>query len=239
MNLIRKVFLFLILVSLTSKTYSQYSLSFGNVDPIISDTAYMESLLGISLTIVNIGSDDINFPISVSSKVNSENFYELAYFYFDDDDPLLVGDSFSLNWPEFDPSSGLIYGGFIEVNQETGFFNGDNIIVVWPSVSTQFINQGEIVSVEQYVHSVHVIDAVTTLSTHPKSTDLTVVISSNWIEVKSEKTIELIEIYNLEGQKILIDRDTKINIQNLAAGLYLVSASLTDRSKKYVKILIH
>ena len=159
-------------------------------------------------------------------------------FFFNDTTPLLVGESFQINWPEFDPSSGLVVGGFIEVSQERGFVVGDNIIVVWPSVSPNVEGPEEIVTVEQYVHQVHIINE---LASVPVANDdeFKLIRSPYGIEICSKKAVVLTEIYNIEGQKVVLEHDTKLNIQNLPPGLYIVSSALSDGSRKFVKILIH
>jgi len=100
------------------RAQSEYSLSFGYYDPVISDTAYMEGILGVSLSVVNNGGDTIFSPIQVLCGVNSELSVlgGSTLLYSDDEDYYLApGDSFHLGWPEIDSASSSIIGGYVHV----------------------------------------------------------------------------------------------------------------------------
>jgi hypothetical protein len=94
-----KLIILLMLSAFFGRAQSEYSLSFGYYDPVISDTAYMEGILGLSLSVVNNGDDTIFWPIQVICGVNSEvlTLGDSTLLYPDDGGYYLAsGDSFHL-----------------------------------------------------------------------------------------------------------------------------------------------
>lgn len=155
------------LSAFTAKAQSEYSLSFGYYDPIISDTAYMDGVLGISASIKNTGQDTIFWPLHLMYAANSDvGVVEGDILSADEDFFLAPSDSIYIGWPNIDTVTSIFVGGYIAVNEQKGFYDGDNIIVVWPAVFDSFLDEGTTLTVEQYMQEVYVIDNTSGKKTH-------------------------------------------------------------------------
>ncbi len=224
------------------KAQSNYSLSFGHYNPIISDTAYMGGILGVSLSVVNNGSDTIFWPIQLMCGVNSEVSVlgEGPLLSPDDENYYLApGDSFHLGWPEVDSASSSIIGGYVHVKSQNGFVDGDNIIVVWPVV---FDNEEvDIVTIEQYTQEVYVIDEVSGIRTHIEEPNFKVFLTSDsrlYVEGQ-EKQIVSLEVYELSGKKIARQNSkTEVNTRHFTKGIYVLVVGFKDGQKQSTKVFI-
>lgn len=204
------------------KAQSEYSLSFGYYNPVISDTAYMEGILGVSLSVVNDGSDTIFWPIQVVCAINSEVLVlgdSTLLYPYDGDYYLAPGDSFHLGWPEVDSVSSSIIGGYVHVKSQNGFVDGDNIIVVWPAVlDNESDEEGDIIYIEQYTQEVYVIDDVTGIKTHIKQPNFKMFLTSDsrlYVEGLGKQITALV-MYDLSGKKIIDQSINEVNTQRLA-----------------------
>jgi hypothetical protein len=197
-----KLVFLLMLGALLGKAQT-YSLSFGYYDPVISDTAHMEGILGVSANIVNTGENTINTPLHLVFALNSCSGIVDGILAEYDEFSLSPNDSVHVGWPVVDTITSGFNGGYINVNQQNGFFEGDNIIVVWPAVPNIFLEEGAVVIVEQYIQQVHVIDNITGLKTHLKKPDFRLLLSSD-----SKLEVEGIgkEINRLELMQMLVLR---------------------------------
>jgi len=238
----QKLIILLVLSAFVVKAQSEYSLSFGYYDPVISDTAYMEGILGVSLSVINNGSDTIFWPIQLVCGVNSEvlPLGDSTLLCPDDEDYYLApGDSFHLGWPEIDSASSSIIGGYIDVKSQNGFVDGDNIIVVWPVVF-DYDQGGEIISIEQYTQDVYVIDDVTGIKTHIKQPNFKVFLTSDsrlYVEGLGKQITALV-MYDLSGKKIIDQSINEVNTQHLAKGIYVLEVGFKDGEKQTTKVFI-
>lgn len=239
-----KLIILLMLSAFFGRAQSEYSLSFGYYDPVISDTAYMEGILGVSLSVVNNGSDTIFWAIQLVCSVNSEVSVlgDSALFPSGDGDYYLApGDSFHLGWPEIDSASSSIIGGYVHVKSQNGFVDGDNIIVVWPVVYDNDTNEGgEIISIEQYTQGVYVIDDITGTKTHIKQPNFKVFLTSDsrlYVEGLG-KQITALAMYDLLGKKIIDQFGNEVNTQHLAKGIYVLEVGFKDGEKQTTKVFI-
>lgn len=221
------------------KAQSNYSLSFGHYNPIISDTAHMEGILGVSLSVVNNGLDTIFWPINILCGVNSEIQVVESLTPLNEDYYLAPGDSFHLGWPEVDSTTSTIVGGYIHVKEQNGFVDGDNIIVVWPSIFDN--EETDIITIEQYTQEVYVIDDVSGIRTHIEEPNFKVYLTSDsrlYVEGQGKQIVSL-EVYELSGKKIARQNSkTEVNTRHFAKGIYVIVVGFKDGQKQTTKVFI-
>ena len=235
-----KLVFLLMLGALLGKAQT-YSLSFGYYDPVISDTAHMEGILGVSANIVNTGENTINTPLHLVFALNSCSGIVDGILAEYDEFSLSPNDSVHVGWPVVDTITSGFNGGYINVNQQNGFFEGDNIIVVWPAVPNIFLEEGAVVIVEQYIQQVHVIDNITGLKTHLKKPDFKLLLSSDSkLEVEGiGKEINRLELYDISGKKMIHKSDNKfINTKHFSKGIYVLVIAFENGEKQSTKVFI-
>jgi len=219
-----------------------YSLSFGYYDPVISDTAQMDGILGVSANIVNTGENIIDWPLHLWYMANDFiGFVEGSLVPDFVDFRLLPGDSVHIGWPTIDTATSTVTGGFIGVHQNTGFIEGDNIIVVWPAVSDSYIDDGVVIVVEQYIQNVYVLSSTADVSTHQAKPDFKLFLSSDSkLKVESlVKEIVHLEMYDVLGKKI-VEQENKlvVNTQHIPEGVYVLVVGFEDGVQQSTKVYI-
>jgi hypothetical protein len=58
------------------------------------------------------------------------------------------------------------------------------------------------------------------------------------LNIEIENDIQSIEIYNIQGQKVLYSNQKQINVSNLAAGIYMVRIQDTENNIATKKVVI-
>lgn len=159
----------------------------------------------------------------------------------DEDFFLASSDSIHIGWPTIDTVTSIFVGGYIAVNEQKGFYDGDNIIVVWPAVFDPFLDEGTTLTVEQYMQEVYVIDNTSGIKTHPSQAEFKLFIfSDSWLSVEGiEKEIDGIELYDLSGKKMISQHtNAAINTAAISNGVYVLIVAFADGEKQTAKVFI-
>lgn len=225
-----------------SKAQSDINLSFGFYNPVISDTAYMQGILGLSANIVNNGEDTIFWPLNLMYEVNNSIDLVSGGVLTEEDVSFLIapGDSLHIGWPILDTSNSEFNGGYININEQNGFYDGDNIIVVWPAIFwPDSVDDGTTITVEQYVHQVHIINNISNVETHSRKADFKMFLSSD-SKLKVEglaKEIERLDVYDLSAKKLFSQPNSNvIDIQPFAKGIYVLVVAFEDGIEQSTKV---
>ena len=224
--------LLLTIFSLAGNSQSQYSLSLSNV--IMSDTVYMSSVLGYSLDIENSGTDTICWPVEVFFSVNS-SYIELCAVFFFEEGCFAPGEIITIEWPTIDTVNSILDGGYLDVSQEKSFVEGDNVIVVWPSIPDTTV---EVIGTEQFLNTVYVIDNTTDVE---ESIEHQVHFSFNErsLTIQSPNSqLHHYELYDLMGRKVIEGQKPVIDASNLKGGVYVLSVLLKDGKRKTIKVTL-
>jgi sugar lactone lactonase YvrE len=126
--------------------------------------------------------------------------------------------------------------------------NSSNIFKLGIGVGNEFLFNGAIDDLKIYNYALGQAD-ITSLYTNNtlSSSDFTqnnleVALYPNPVRdilnIEIENDIQLVEIYNLQGQKVLSSNQKQINVSDLAAGMYMVRIQDTDNNIATKKIVI-
>lgn len=221
----KKLFIsfFSLVISFGSYAQSQYSLSFADSDIISVDTTEFSELIPLNFTLINTGTDTIFGIIPIYYSVNptnvSENEFPTVSSLFDvvfsQETPFAPGDSFIFNSDGFEI---LLDELFINVSEERNFNVGDNIIIVWPTLSTDLLNNSTFTS-EHYVKEVYILEPLAVIS--PKQIEFKLFVEQQNIRVESLKALKEIHVYGLNGQLLHRGRENSISAHHFPAGVYV------------------
>ena len=225
--------LLLLIFSLAGKSQSQYALSLSNT--IMSDTAYMGSVLGYSTEIENSGTDTICFPVELFVSVNS-TYWELNTIILFDSTCFAPGEVVLVDWPVVDTTNSLIVGGFIEVTEERSFSEGDNVIVVWPAITdSSFASQGYALETEQFINTVFVLGPSTLDESEKQPIGL--FIDNKQIQLDTPK-LQYYELYDVMGRAIVKGSQSIIDCNGLKSGVFILSVLLNNGQYQSLKVMI-
>lgn len=210
----RTLILLFLCIGLQSFSQQNYVMTFGYFDPVIPDTTEYYNNLSVDFYIVNTGTDtifsEIRAMISSNPGVGEENVRQIFSVSFENGTGLVPGDSIHFPAPEL----GSVNGAYDVVLPSNNYFDGDNIIVVWPVID------GSSFTSEQYSKEVYVEEPS---SVHQQLvSDTKVLVSSNLIEVLSSKDIDEIQLFNLEGKLVASSETNKLEKNNLKQGIYVL-----------------
>lgn len=196
-------------------------MTFGYFDPVIADSTEYYNNLPIDFYIVNEGTDtifsEIRAMISSNPGVGEENVRQIFSVSFENGTGLIPGDS--IHFPA--PALNSINGTYDVILPSNNYFDGDNIIVVWPVID------GSSFTCEQFSKGLYV-DEPTTV--HQKIiSDIKVLVSSNLIEVRSSISIDEIQLFSLEGKLVAKSETNKIYKNNLKRGIYVLQVNQKDK----------
>ncbi|MBL6663222.1 MAG: hypothetical protein ISP71_03865 [Flavobacteriales bacterium] len=221
----KKLFItfFSLVISFGSYAQSQYSLSFAGNDIISVDTAEFSELIPLNFTLINTGTDTIFGMIPIYYSVNASNVSENEFpnvsalfdIVFSEATPFAPGDSFDFNSEDFDI---LLDELFIDVSEERNFNVGDNIIIVWPALSSDLINNSTFTT-EQYVKEIYVLEPLSVKA--PKQIDFRLFVEQQNIRIESLKALEEICIYGLNGQLLYRGTENTISGHHFPTGVYV------------------
>ena len=213
-----KRILIILLMSICSQSFSQenYAMTFGYYDPVIADTTEYYDHLSVSCYVVNTGTDtifsQIRAMISSNPGVGEESVREIFSVSFEDGTGLNPGDSIYFPAPE----PGSINGAYDIILPSNNYYDGDNIIVVWPVIDGAISFTTEQFSKDIFVNE-------STSSVDEKSiSEIKILVSSSLIEISSSTIVDKVQLFNVEGKLVAESQSNKILKNNLKSGIYLL-----------------
>jgi hypothetical protein len=221
---------------------SQYSLSFAEGGIISVDTAEYNSLIPIEFYLINSGIDTIFSNISIDYIVNpssDESEYltlinVLFYIIFSEQDPFAPGDSFYFN--SFDNSI-IVDDFFIEVNQEKNFNVGDNIIIVWPSILIDDLNDDIIVNMGQYIKEIYVPQPLRLHSSD--KLDFKLFHHGHHLRIESLKALDKIRVFSINGTLVYSGKEALIPTYHLSKGIYVFHVQFSSGEFQTGRVFIN
>ena len=216
--MIKKILIiFLLFVGSQSFSQENYAMTFGYYNPVIADTSEYYNHLSVDCYIVNTGTDtifsQITAMISTNPGVGLENVRELFSASFQNGSGLNPGDSVHFPAPPVDSPSN---GSYDVVLPSNNYFDGDNIIVVWPVIDGPASYTSEQYSKEIYVNE------STSLSENPYSNNK-ILVSNTFVEVSSDDNIDQLKLFNLEGKLVAESQQNKLLRNDLKPGIYILN----------------
>ena len=214
---------FSFVISFVSFAQSQYSLSFADNDIISVDTTEFSELIPLDFTLINTGTDTIFWNIPIYYSVNANNVSDsdspaVSYLFSvtnNESAPFAPGDSFHFSSEDYGIS---LEEFFIGVSEERNFNVGDNIIIVWPSLSNENLNNS-LISTDQYIKEIYVLEPLSVKT--PKQIDFKLFVNQKNIHIESLKTLDEIHIYGINGQLLHRGRENSISVHHYPAGVYV------------------
>jgi hypothetical protein len=225
--MLKKLFTILLLfVFVQSYCQENYEMTFGYYDPSIADSSEFYSNLLTDCYIVNSGQDTIFTEIRLMIVVNPEQgdyiAREMLSISFENGIGLNPGDSVQFPAQNEDMQGVLQDITYDVVLPANNYYDGDNIIVVWPVLGGNFS-----FSSEQYSHDLFVNDPS---SINDKTvSEIKVLVSNSFINVESNYTINQLQLYNLEGKLISESISNRLLRNKLKNGIYVLKISQNDR----------
>lgn len=227
------IVIFFVVLALTGQSQSQFALSLSNT--LISDTAYMGSILGYSMEIENSGTDTICWPIQIFVNVNS-SYWELNGVILFDSLCFAPGDVILIDWPITDTTNSLILGGYIDVTEERSFVSGDNVIVVWPAITdSTFASHGYALESEQFINIVYVVNPSAIGEQEKQPIGLS--IDNNTLIVDAPK-LKHYELYDIMGRSVMKGSRSTIDCNGLKSGMYMLYVILHNGQHYTLKVIL-
>lgn len=214
-----KRILIILLMSICSQSFSQenYAITFGYYDPVISDTAEYYDHLSVSCYVVNAGTDtifsQIRAMISSNPGVGEESVREIFSVSFEEGSGLNPGDSIYFPAPE----PGSINGAYDVILPTNNYYDGDNIIVVWPVIDGAIS-----FTTEQFSKDIFVNESTSSVLENSIS-DIKVLVSASLIEVSSSTIVDQVQLFSVEGKLVAESQSNKIIKNNLKSGIYILN----------------
>ena len=213
-----KRILIILLMSICSQSFSQenYAMTFGYYDPVIADTTEYYDHLSVSCYVVNTGADtifsQIRAMISSNPGAGEESVREIFSVSFEDGSGLNPGDSIYFPAPE----PGSINGAYDIILPSNNYYDGDNIIVVWPVIDGAIS-----FTTEQFSKDIFVNESTSSVAEKSIS-DIKILVSSSLIEISSSTIVDKVQLFNVEGKLVAESQSNKILKNNLKSGIYLL-----------------
>ena len=213
-----KRILIILLMSICSQSFSQenYAMTFGYYDPVIADSTEYYDHLSVSCYVVNTGTDtifsQIRAMISSNPGAGEESVREIFSVSFEDGSGLNPGDSIYFPAPE----PGSINGAYDIILPSNNYYDGDNIIVVWPVIDGVIS-----FTTEQFSKDIFVNESTSSVAEKSIS-DIKILVSSSLIEISSSTIVDKVQLFNVEGKLVAESQSNKILKNNLKSGIYLL-----------------
>ena len=233
----------LLALSFGSFAQSQYSISFAEDDIIDVDTTEFNSLIPLELYLINTGWDTIfnsvfiNYMVANGTNQNVDdldlnsinNLFEIN---FSEQFPFAPGDSFYFNSEGFDIS---LDGLYIEVSEERSFNVGDNIIIVWPVISNDGIDN-LFFTTDQYIKEIYVPEPLTVKDN--QKVDFSIFSRPQNLQIKSTKKLDKIRIYGINGQLVYEGNERLISTQYFTEGIYVFHVQFEGGNIQFGRVYI-
>ncbi|WP_298511144.1 cellulase family glycosylhydrolase [uncultured Kordia sp.] len=104
-------------------------------------------------------------------------------------------------------------------------------VLVGKDTGNYFFDDFQVQEVESQVLSIQHIDNQNTLIIYPNP-------ARDYLHIQTTKQLLNLELYTIEGEKLITTRTTSFSIKNYSNGLYILKATFIDNSSQCQKILI-